>query len=176
MVPFPNKKYNIIYADPPWSYKNKKSNGAANNHYSTMALKDICELPVRALAAEDCVLFMWATYPALKEALQVIESWEFTYKTIGFQWVKLNKSGNGYFFGLGNWTRANTETCLIATRGKPKRKSASVSQLIVSPIERHSKKPAITRDKIVELMGGISQKSNFSQEILHKAGTVGAMK
>lgn len=154
MIPFPNKKYGIIYADPPWAYRNKSSRGAADNHYPTMKLKDICALPVQDLAKDNCVLFMWATYPAIKEALQVIEAWGFTYKTIGFQWVKLNKNGVGYFFGLGNWTRSNSEICLLAIKGKPKRKSASVSQLIISPVERHSKKPAITRDKIVELMGG----------------------
>lgn len=154
MLSFPKKTYDIIYADPPWSYRNKKSNGAANNHYPTMSLKDICELPVSKIASEDCVLFMWATYPALQEALKVIEAWGFTYKTIGFQWVKLNKSGEGYFFGLGNWTRANSEACLIAVKGKPKRVNASISQLIVSPLERHSKKPAIVRQKIVDLMGG----------------------
>lgn len=154
MISFPNKKYSIIYADPPWHYNNKKSRGAATNHYPTMKLKDICALPVQDLAKDNCVLFMWATYPAIKEALQVIEAWGFTYKTIGFQWIKLNKSGVGYFFGTGNWTRANSEICLLAVKGKPKRKSASVSQLIVSPVERHSKKPAIVRDKIVQLMGG----------------------
>lgn len=154
MIPFPDKKYAVIYADPPWSYRNKKSNGAADNHYPTMGLKDICDLPVSDLADDNCVLFMWATYPTIKEALKVIDAWGFTYKTIGFQWVKLNKSGVGYFFGTGNWTRANSEACLIAVKGKPKRASASVSQLIVSPIERHSKKPAIVRDKIVELVGG----------------------
>lgn len=158
MISFPNKKYSIIYADPPWHYNNKKSRGAATNHYPTMKLKDICALPVQDLAKDNCVLFMWATYPAIKEALQVIEAWGFTYKTIGFQWIKLNKSGVGYFFGTGNWTRANSEICLLAVKGKPKRKSASVSQLIVSPVERHSKKPAIVRDKIVQLMGGGNDK------------------
>lgn len=119
-----------------------------------MTLSDICALPVADLAADDCILFMWATYPMLKEALQVIEAWGFKYKTIGFQWVKQNKSGNGYFFGLGRWTRGNTEPCLIATKGKPHRTSAGVGQLIFSPLREHSQKPDIVRDKIVELTGG----------------------
>ena len=88
----------------------------------------------------------------LKEGLELIESWGFKYKTIGFQWIKQNKSGNGFFFGLGRWTRGNTECCLIAVKGKPKRINNSISQLIISPLEQHSKKPDIVRKKIVELI------------------------
>lgn len=149
-----DKKYDIIYADPPWSYQDKRCGGACENHYSTMKVSDICNLPVKNIAKKDCVLFLWTTYPMLREALQVIQAWGFTYKTIGFQWIKQNKSGNGYFFGLGRWTRGNTEPCLIATKGKPKRKSASVSQLIIEPISQHSKKPDRTRDLITQLMDG----------------------
>ena len=90
----------------------------------------------------------------MREALFLIDAWGFTYKSIAFQWVKQNRSGNGYFFGLGRWTRGNTEPCLIATRGKPKRVSASVSQLVVSPLQQHSRKPDEVRNRIVELMGG----------------------
>lgn len=90
----------------------------------------------------------------LKEALELIEAWGFTYKSIGFQWLKLNRGGRGWFFGLGRWTRGNTEPCLIAVRGKPKRASASVGQIIEWPLGRHSAKHPITRDKIMELMGG----------------------
>lgn len=89
----------------------------------------------------------------LKEALELIEAWGFKYKSIAFQWIKLNKSGNGKFFGLGRWTRGNTEPCLLAVKGKPKRKCNSVSQIIEEPIRRHSQKPSITRDKIKELLG-----------------------
>lgn len=154
MIPFPNKKYSVIYADPPWSYQDKRCNGNAADHYPTMRIEDICSLPVQDLAADNCVLFLWATYPMLKEALKVIEAWGFKYKSIGFQWVKQNRSGNGYFFGLGRWTRGNTEPCLIAVKGKPHRASNSVSQLIFAPLRAHSQKPDITRDKIRELMGG----------------------
>ena len=153
MIPFPNKKYSVIYADPPWSYQDKRCNGNAADHYPTMRIEDICSLPVQDLAADNCVLFLWATYPMLKEALKVIEAWGFKYKSIGFQWVKQNRSGNGYFFGLGRWTRGNTEPCLIAVKGKPHRANNSVSQLIFAPLRAHSQKPDITRDKIRELMG-----------------------
>lgn len=148
-----DKKYSIIYADPPWSYNDKKCNGACEFHYQTMKIDDICALPVERIAEKDCVLFLWTTYPMLQEAMRLIEAWGFTYKTIGFQWIKQNRSGNGWFFGLGRWTRGNTEPCLIATRGKPKRASASVGQLIEWPLGRHSAKPPIVRKKIMELMG-----------------------
>lgn len=159
-----DKKYNIIYADPPWRYKDKKCSGACEAHYQTMSVKEICELPIKTICDKDCILFMWATYPQLKEALQVIEAWGFKYITIGFQWVKQNKSGNGFFFGLGRWTRGNTECCLIAKKGKPKRINNSVGQLIISPLQEHSKKPTEAREKIVELMGDIPRIELFARQ------------
>lgn len=149
-----DKKYGIIYADPPWQYQDRKCNGACEFHYSTMSINEICKLPIKEITAKDCVLFLWTTYPMLQEAMELIKSWGFKYKTIGFQWIKQNKSGNGYFFGLGRWTRGNTECCLIATRGKPKRINNSISQLVFSPIEEHSKKPDCVREKITCLIGG----------------------
>lgn len=159
-----DKKYDIIYADPPWRYNDRRCNGACENHYETMKIKDICNLPVKNLCSDNCVMFLWTTYPMLQEAFKLIESWGFKYKTIGFQWIKQNKSGNGYFFGLGRWTRGNSECCLIATKGKPKRINNSVSQLIVSPIQSHSKKPDETREKIVELMGDLSRIELFARQ------------
>lgn len=148
-----DKKYNVIYADPPWRYGDRKCNGACEHHYETMTLENIKNLPVKELCEKDCVLFLWTTYPMLKESLQVMEAWGFKYKSIAFQWIKLNKSGKGKFFGLGRWTRGNTEPCLLAVKGKPSRKSNSVSQLIEYPLGQHSAKPPITREKIKELMG-----------------------
>lgn len=162
-----DRKYSIIYADPPWKYDSRimsaSHKGNAEDHYSTMQLDDICSLPIKQISDENCVLFMWATYPKFREALEVITAWGFTYKTIGFQWVKLNRSGKGYFFGLGRWTRGNTEPCLIAVKGKPKRINASVSQLIFSPVGKHSAKPPIVRKKIVKLMGGGSRIELFAR-------------
>lgn len=155
MIPFPAQKYGIIYADPPWSYNDRGCSGACEKHYRTMKLSDICALPVADIAADDCALFLWATYPMLPEALKVIEAWGFRYKGIAFQWVKQNRSGSGYFFGLGHWTRANSEPCLLAVKGRPKRVSASVSQIIAAPVLRHSQKPDEARQKIVELMGNL---------------------
>ena len=159
-----NKKYKIIYADPPWSYKDKKCNGNCESHYSTMNLGDICDLPIKPLTDKDCVLFLWVTYPMLREGLKLIQEWGFKYKTIGFQWIKQNKSGKGYFFGLGRWTRGNSECCLIAIKGKPKRINNSVSQLIISPLQEHSKKPDLVREKIVELIGDVPRIELFARQ------------
>ena len=164
-----NKKYNIIYADPPWQYKvwSKKGNGrSAESHYKTLGIKDIVNMKdfIKDISADDCVLFIWITYPCLKEAIQVIEEWGFTYKTCGFAWVKRNKKANSWFWGMGYWTRANSELCLIATKGKIKRISRKVHQIIDTPIEEHSKKPAIVRDRIVELMGDLPKIELFARE------------
>lgn len=160
----PPQKYKIIYADPAWRYKDKSCQGNAADQYPTMKIEDICNLPISQLADDNCILFLWTTYPMLKEALKVIEAWGFAYKTIAFQWIKQNRSGKGYFFGLGRWTRGNTEACLLAVKGKPKRVSASVGQLIFSPLRRHSQKPDEARDKIVDLMGDLPKIELFARQ------------
>ena len=157
-----NQKYNIIYADPPWRYQQKNLLGAAEHHYSTMSVKDICGLKVEEIAAKDCVLFLWATFPQLPEALRVIKAWGFQYKTVAFVWLKQNKSGKGWFFGLGFWTRGNAEICLLAIKGKPHRNSNRVHQFLISPIRGHSQKPEEAREKIVELMGDLPRVELFA--------------
>lgn len=159
-----DKKYSIIYADPPWSYNDKGCNGNAAEHYNLMKDSEIHDLPIGKLAEKDCVLFLWATYPKIQEALDTIKKWGFTYKSIAFQWIKQNRKGNGYFFGLGRWTRGNTECCLIAVKGKPKRKNNSVSQLIFSPLRKHSQKPDEVREKIIELIGDVPRIELFARE------------
>lgn len=170
------KKYGIIYADPPWSYRNKGVDGAAEKHYRTMSLTDIMALPVSEIAADDSVLFLWVTYPMLQEGLNVIKAWGFTYKTIAFQWVKTYPKCGKFVFGIGNWTRSNSECCLLATKGKPKRANNSISQLIVSPILKHSEKPAITREKIKCLVGGDFRQWNFLHVLKQMAGMYGVMR
>ena len=129
-----------------------------------MSIEDLCALPVANIAAKDCALFLWATYPNLREAFAVIDAWGFEYKTVAFTWVKRNKKSPGFFVGLGYWTRANAEICLLATRGSPKRISKSVRQIIDTPIERHSKKPDEARDRIAELMGDVPRIELFARE------------
>lgn len=161
------KKYNIIYADPPWQfrvYSDKGKGRSAENHYPTMSIKDICELPIKELADDNCVLFMWITYPTLKEAMSVIESWGFKYKTVAFVWVKQNKKSPTLFWGLGYWTRANSEICILATKGSPKRVSAKVHQIIMTPVEIHSKKPKEVKERIVELLGDLPKIELFARQ------------
>lgn len=136
----------------------------AESHYPTMSIEDICLLPVEKIADKDSILFMWVTFPTLQEALKVIEAWGFEYKTVGFVWVKQNKKTPTLFWGMGFWTRANAELCIIATKGHPKRKSAGVHQVIMSRIEEHSKKPDETRNRIVELIGDLPRIELFARQ------------
>lgn len=159
------KKYQIILADPPWPYDNKGVKYAVSKQYKTMSDEEIYNLPVNKLADENCVLFLWATYPKLIEALQTIKSWGFIYKTIAFQWIKISKEKK-LFFGLGRWARGNTEPCLLATKGKPRRNRDDVSQLILAPLKCHSQKPPIVMHKIVELMGDLPRVELFSRTVV----------
>ena len=177
MTTKPNRKYQIIYADPAWSYDDKSLNrGGAERHYKTMTNEDICDLPIASLADDNCILFIWATFPKLQEGLDVIKAWGFRFKTCAFVWIKTNKRTNpeqqsflpqdsfDSFMGMGRWTRSNAEICLLATKGKPQRKSAGVHQLIYEPIMQHSKKPDIVRDKIIELCGDLEKVELFARE------------
>lgn len=168
-------KYKIIYADPPWRFKNWSMKELANkgekwarrsggSPYDVMDNEDIYKLPVQDITDKDCILFLWATYPKLPEALKTIESWGFTFKTVAFTWVKQNKKSDGFHFGLGYWTRGNPEICLLATKGKPKRINKCVANLVVEHLKEHSEKPAVIRDKIVKLMGDLPRVELFARQ------------
>jgi len=167
LVKFPNKKYNIIYADPPWNGLGWNNSGlkCPANHYKVQDLDWIKSLPVQSISDDLCFLFLWVTFPNLKGGLEVIESWGFKYATCAFVWVKKNKKSDSYFVGLGNYTRANTEICLLGTKGKTQRarKSRSVRQIIDSPIEKHSKKPDEIRTRIIELCGDLPRIELFAR-------------
>ena len=165
MIELPNKKYNIIYADPPWHYdKRNEGNRNVQQKYSTLSFEQIYNLPVQNISENDCVLFLWVTYPKLPQCLQTVSKWGFEHKTCAFTWVKKNKIKPTWFMGMGRWTRANSEICLIATKGKPKRISASVHSVVDTPIERHSKKPDCVRDRIVDLCGDLPRIELFARE------------
>lgn len=159
-------KYGIIYADPPWRYDNQKNNDPAMGGitYPTMSLEDICNMPIHNIASKNSILFLWATMPKLREALEVIKAWGFNYKTCAFCWVKQNPSGNGIYSGLGHWTNGNAELCLLATKGAPKRVSKNVKQIVLAPRGRHSAKPPEVRDRIVQLIGDMSRIELFARE------------
>jgi N6-adenosine-specific RNA methylase IME4 len=171
-------KYNIIYADPPWNYKTYSCPDKTKNrfsdegslwrnpklHYECMELDDIKSLNIEKISAENCILFLWTTSAFLESALQVIKNWGFTYKSIGFVWIKKNLTTNKLFWGMGYWTRNNAEFVLIATKGHPKRISKSVHQVIMSPKTQHSKKPDEVREKIVQLIGDLPRVELFARE------------
>ena len=158
------QKYQAIYADPPWDYQQCRLSGSAKKHYPTMRIEELCALPVAEIADRDCALFLWATFPQLPEALRLIQAWGFVYKTVAFVWLKQNRKALTWFYGLGFWTRSNAEICLLATKGHPKRQSAGIHQLVISPVERHSKKPDEVREKIVELMGDVPRIELFARQ------------
>lgn len=161
-------RFGVLYVDPPWAYKvySKKGEGrSAENHYHTMSAEDIYSLDIDGIADKDCVLFLWVTFPCLLEGLEAIRRWGFTYKTLGFCWVKrCKKQTYKWFWGLGFWTRANPELCLIATKGRPKRVSKAVHCIVDTPVERHSKKPDEVRRRIEQLMGDIPRAELFARQ------------
>jgi N6-adenosine-specific RNA methylase IME4 len=164
----PRNHFGAIYADPPWAYKAwsgdtlpARAAGVADAHYQTMPIKQICALPVGELAANDCILFVWVTWPTLLDALKLIDAWGFAYKTCAFAWVKGDARQAEFFnddirpyMGLGYWTRANSEVCLLATKGAPKRLNADVRQAIVEPRREHSRKPDCVPGRIERLVAG----------------------
>ena len=129
-----------------------------------MDSKDICKFPIKNITADDCVLFMWVTMPKLNECFELIKAWGFEFKTCAFTWIKMNKKSNSLFWGMGSWTRANAEICLIATKGKPKRVSAGVHSVVMTPIEEHSKKPDEVRKRIVQLCGDVPRIELFARQ------------
>ena len=158
------KTYQVIYADPPWRYQYRCGSGVAENHYPTMTVNEIKALPVKELVDKNCVLFLWITFPMLQEAWGVMDAWGFRFKTVAFVWVKVNRKEDSLFTGLGWWTRANAEICLLATKGHPRRQSNTVHQVILSRIEEHSKKPDIARRRIEALMGDVPRVELFARQ------------
>lgn len=167
--------YSVILADPPWKFKTYSHKGLGRSSeawYETMSISDICDFSVKQFALDNCVLFLWTTDPFLQQAFRVLDAWGFTYKTVGFYWVKRNvrrercviRNGDReeikfrnkfvYPIGTGYWTRANPELCLLATRGHPYRVDASVPKLIMAPRREHSRKPDIVYTEIERLCEG----------------------
>ena len=160
----PDGKYSVIYADVPWSYQvwsGEEKDRTAESHYPTLSQQELEALPVDDLAADDCAVFLWAVMPQLPEALALIEAWGFQFKTCAFVWVKTTKDGARPATGMGYWTRANAEICLLATKGSPKRIDAGVSQIIVSPRMEHSRKPDEAAERIERLLGDPSPKTHI---------------
>jgi site-specific DNA-methyltransferase (adenine-specific) len=164
------KKYNIIYADPPWDYGNTKNHngqfwGMADKHYEVMKLCDIKSLPIQKIAENNCYLFLWATSPFLEKGFEVIKSWGFKYATVGFVWIKMkNDMSEVRKDGLGKYTISNAEYCLIARKGKYRRESKTAQQVIQTPKLGHSRKPDEIRNRIVELVGDLPRIELFARQ------------
>jgi len=163
----PTKKYSIIYADPPWNYRDigKAGKRGASYKYSTIEINELKKFPIDLMCEKNCALFLWVTMPQLQNAIDLIKAWNFKYKTCAFTWIKLNRKDKKPFIGMGHYTRANAELCLLAMRGKLKRVSASVRSVIQSPICEHSKKPDEVRERIVNLFGDIPRIELFARQI-----------
>lgn len=159
------KKYQIIYADPPWSYNDKMSGHSfsLDHEYQTQSKNWIANLNVGGLADKNCTLFMWAVSPQLPEALEVIKAWGFKYITVAFCWSKhtINKKKVS---NLGRWTMGNIELCLLGRKGKPQRICKNIKQLVEAERTKHSKKPEEVRKRIVELMGDIPRIELFARQ------------
>ena len=173
------KRYNIIYADPPWRYADKRASAVTDRPqayggitYPTMEIEEMCNLPVKDISETNAVLFMWATMPLLEQSFQVIKAWGFKYKTCAFVWVKTNGRNPRLFLmnvdirsGLGSYTNANAELCLLATRGKYiERERRDVKQVIFAPVERHSQKPAEARERIIAMYGEVPRVELFARK------------
>jgi len=162
------KKYEILLADSPWQYKDKCHSGkrGADYKYATMSDEEIFNLGklIRPIMAENSSLWLWVTGPKLPVVFSIIKEWGFIYKTTGFMWAKRNKIADTWFMGMGNFTRANGEICLLATKGKPKRQDASVRSLLDNHLLGHSAKPQEARDRIVRLFGDVPRLELFARD------------
>jgi len=171
MLNFPDKKYQIIYADPPYEYSNsgstKNSRGNAKQFYKTMPINEIKKLPVEKLADENCWLFLWTTYPQIQNGLDILGAWGFNFKTVAFTWIKKTVNMKD-FVGMGFYTRANPEIVLLGLKGKVHPINKTVRNIVYSQIQEHSKKPDIIRDKIIQLCGDLPRIELFARQKIPK--------
>ena len=168
IVPLPDKKYDIILCDPPWNFKtwSKKGKGrSADKHYNCETTVDLAWIDVNSIANDNSVMFMWSTYPKLPEAIALMEAWGFAYKTVAFTWVKKTKHDKEHV-GMGYYTRANPEICLLGTKGKIlPRVSHSVRNLVIAPIGKHSEKPLEVKRRIDALFGKCLRIELFARNV-----------
>jgi site-specific DNA-methyltransferase (adenine-specific) len=164
-----NKKYQIIYCDPPWKYNSRVNHktrfrGGAEGHYPLMTIEQIENLPISRLADDNCALFLWCTFPYLNEQIKLFNHWGFKYRTVGFTWIKTNSKNGKPFFGVGYYAKSNAEVCLLGIKGKLKPVTNSISSIVISPRRLHSQKPNEVRSLIVELFGNLPRVELFARE------------
>ena len=163
------KKYSIIYADPPWFYNKRKDERTrfgkgAVGYYNVMKFEEIAKLPVPNMSAENCALFLWVTFPNLIDGINLFKKWGFRYRTLGFSWIKTNPKNGEPFFGVGYYAKSNCEVCLMGIKGRMTPISNKVSSCVISPRRRHSQKPDEVRQRIVELFGDVPRIELFARE------------
>jgi len=169
-IPFnTDKKYSIIYADPPWKYNDRRNThtrfcGGAMSHYPVMSFKEIKALPVGDIGSENSALFLWCTFPQLDEQITLFNAYGYKYVTQAFTWIKTNVKNGKPFFGIGYYTKSNPEVCLLGIRGKMKPVSNHVSSVVIAPRGKHSEKPAEIRDRIVQLFGDVPRIELFARQ------------
>lgn len=169
MISFPtNRKYSIILADCPWTYDDKAlaGNRGVSCKYDLMTNDEIKLLPVKDIAVDNCFLFLWATEPLIQEGLDVVKAWGFDYKTFAFTWIKKTSDGKD-FVGMGHYTRANPEICLLGVKGKVNVLDHSIRKLQYSKVRKHSKKPDLIREKILKLCGDLPRIELFARTKVH---------
>lgn len=154
----PPGPFGCILADPPWRFESYSGDGVTphrteQDHYETMSFAELALLPVSASAAKDCVLLLWVVDSHLDQCLALGQAWGFTFRTNAFVWVK-SKEGGWPHFGMGHWTRKQTEQCWLFARGSPPRLNADVGQIIHCPRGAHSAKPEQQYPLIERLVGG----------------------
>lgn len=173
LMDLPEGGYKVLVADPPWRFQAWSHRGegkGASQHYPCMSLDDICALPVASIAAPDAALFLWVVQPMLPEALRVLESWSFSFRTVAFCWVKMRKGWDGKTherprLGLGYHTRSGMEQCWLAIRGKGyKRKAQGIEQVVFAPLREHSRKPDEVMRRIDALVGDVPKVELFARE------------
>lgn len=173
------KKYKVLLVDPPWKYNDRRNKhtrfcGGAMSHYNVMDIKEIKSLPVKNITDDDAVIFLWVTFPLLKEGIEVLESWGFTYKTLGFSWIKTNKISGTPFFGIGYYTKSNCECCLLGVKGKTiKPATNTVSSVVLSPRREHSQKPDEVKQGIEMLYPTQNKIELFAREKIEGWDVVG---
>jgi len=156
------KKYQIIYADPPWRYKENWGNGCVKHHYETLKFEDIKKLPIQEISAENCHLYLWVTNPFIREGLELMKEWGFDYKQI-VTWVKTYKTGEP-IMGLGYYFRVATEHCLFGVKGKLPRIRKDLKNVIFFNQLKHSEKPKEFKRIIVAHSGDLPKIELFARE------------
>ena len=169
MIPLPDKKYNIIYADPPWNIEGyvkqtKKGMSAYDLPYKTMTSSAIINLPIKEIAADDAILFMWVVDAKIPIVSEIMSAWGFDFKCLGFLWYKKARTTNGNNAPFSQFTRRSCEYCFIGTRGKSLIRKHNVDQLVSIPKKRHSSKPAAFRTLITDLCGNLPRIELFSRD------------